>query len=75
MQNMMSTFITSIDDFITYEEHTCTWLYAKASHDDPEDLSLVSVDGMDQNICPPDLWKAALSEYPDNIKPLTEYDV
>lgn len=75
MQHMMSTFITSIDDFVTSEEHTCTWLYAKATYDDPEDLSLVSVDGMDKNICPPDLWKAALNEYPDNMKPLTEYDL
>jgi len=74
MQHMVSTFITSIDDFITAETHTCIWLYAKATYNDPEELDLVSVDGMDKSICPPDLWKAALSEYPDNLEPLSEYD-
>ena len=74
MEHMVSTFITSIDDFITTETHTCIWLYAKATYNDPEELDLVSVDGMDKNICPPDLWKAALSEYPDDLQPLSEYD-
>lgn len=75
MADMVSTFITSIDDFVTSESHTCIWQYYKATYDEPDELSLVSVDGMDEKYCPKDLWQAALKEYPDNMRPLTEYDV
>ena len=75
MADMVSEFLTSIDDFVTSESHTCIWKYYKATYDEPEELTLISVDGMDENCCPKDLWKAASSEYPENMKPLTEYDL
>ena len=48
MAEMVSEFLTSVDDFVTSESHTCIWQYHKATHDEPEELSLVSVDGMDE---------------------------
>jgi len=73
MNPMTSTFITSIDDFVTSETHTCIWNHWPQSQSEPEEWDLVSVDGMDERVCPEDLWQAAKNEYPDNAKPLEEY--
>lgn len=60
MSYLQSTLCTSLDDFVTIEEHLCIWVYYPKSYDEPEELSLISVDGMGYDTCPDDLWSAAL---------------
>jgi len=56
-------FFTSMDDFNEhFEEHTAIWKVYSATYWEPEDRWLISVDGMGEDICPEDLWKAALNE-------------
>ena len=73
MAMKQSILLTSMDDFITCEEHICIWEYYPASYTEPEELSLISVDGMGKEVCAKDLWKAAESEYPEKLTDL-EYD-
>jgi hypothetical protein len=67
MQILKSKLLTSMDDFITHEEHICIWERYPASMTEPEELTLISVNGLGENLCPPDLWRKAASEYPDNL--------
>lgn len=60
MTYLQSILLTSLDDFITAEEHLCIWVYYPKSYDEPEELTLISVDGMGSDTCPDDLWTAAL---------------
>lgn len=66
MREYQSTFTTSIDDFETVEEHLCIWVHNPMEPygpmAQPESYSLISVDGMDERVCPKDLWDAALSD-------------
>ena len=73
MNFYQSKFKISIDDFVTFEEHTCIWEFYPQTECEPAELSLVSVDGMGKEVCPPDLWKAADSEYPEKLEE-PEYD-
>ena len=58
-------FLTSIDDFETSEEHFAIWSCLPASYWEPEEINLISVDGMGEDCCPDDLWIAALNSYGD----------
>ena len=56
-------FETSMDDFITSERHLAIWDVEPDDYWEPGYQSLVSVDGMGKNICPDDLWIAALDSF------------
>lgn len=60
MRYLQSILQTSLDDFVTVEEHLCIWVYYPSSYDEPEELTLISIDGMGEDTCPDDLWAAAL---------------
>ena len=68
-----SVFYTSTDDFETQEEHICIWYHNRMEPygpmAQPESWDLVSVDGMGEQECPADLWKAALED-DHNMEPL-----
>jgi hypothetical protein len=76
MEHRQSIFLTSNDDWETYEEHICIWSYWPQTWQDPEYWGLISVDGMDVFICPKDLWEAVEDEGPEKWETLTycEYD-
>lgn len=73
MNEYQSVFYTSADDFETKEEHFCIWYHNRmepyGSMAQPESWDLVSVDGMCERTCPPDLWRAALED-DHNMEPL-----
>ena len=68
MKIFQSVFKTSMDDFVTCEEHICIWEFYPQSMDEPAELSLISVDGLGKEVCPKDLWNKVDSEYPDNLQ-------
>jgi hypothetical protein len=67
MKLYQSIFQTSIDDFVTSEDHICIWEFHAQTECEPAELCLVSVDGMGQEVCPKDLWDKVNSEYPDDL--------
>ena len=66
MKYYKQTFLTSMDDFETSENHIAIWSELKGDYWEPDEVNLISVDGMGEDCCPDDLWAAALNSYGEN---------